>query len=208
MNIYGAAMSGPAVYVDQSTCYRINFAHALIWSNRSLLGGSPGHACIEIDGGAGYGADIICDGTYFVGGDTSIYITQGKPMVSAAGMLDNTTNGPVGGSGVQQIDTLLAGRTGKWLQAPLNAPWSGYFGYRTSGFGRTEVRGSIYGPNGSVATTFPAGYRPIIDSKFVAPMGTGVGVLTVGANGAVTPTQGAGQSQSGISLDGLTWASA
>jgi hypothetical protein len=206
MNIYGAAMSGPAMYVDQSSCYRINLSHALIWSNRSLLDGSPGHACVEIDGGAGFGGDVICDGTYFVGGDTSIYITQGKPMVSAAGMLDYTTNGPVAGSGVQPIDTLLAGRTGKWQKAALNVSWSGYLGYRTSGFGRTELRGTIYGPNGSVATTLPAGYRPVIDSKFVAPMGTGVGVLAIGADGHISPTQEGGQSQSGISLDGLSLA--
>ncbi|HEY1828201.1 MAG TPA: glycosyl hydrolase family 28-related protein [Acidimicrobiales bacterium] len=192
MNIYGLSMSGPTVHIDQGTCYAINLSDALIWANKSLLGASPGHACIQIDGTAGFGGDVMLNGTYCVEGDTSVYIASGTPTVSAVGLLDHTTNGPVGAPGLPEVNSLLMGRTGPWLTASLLSGWTGSAAYRFTSLGEVEMKGAISGPSGTPAFTVPAGYRPPKAMTLLALMGAGVGSVSVTTPGTVTPTLLAG----------------
>ena len=206
MNIYGAAMSGPAVHIDQGSCYAINLSDALIWANRS--GSSPGHACVQIDGSPGFGGDIILNGTYFVAGDTSVYVASGSPAINATGMMDHTTNGAVGGPNGPEIHALLLGTTGPWFAAPLKNGWTGVAHYRIDAVGRVEFRGRITGPSGRAAFAVPSGYYPTTAASpaLLALMGQGIGTVTVAnLGGSVTPVQVTGDSTKGVALDGLSY---
>jgi hypothetical protein len=205
MNIVGIQSKGPTIAIDQSTCYDIDLSNTRIWSNVTSGGASPGYPGVAISGAASYGGEYFFDNAYFVAGDTSIYVANATPFLTAGGMLDHTSNGPVAASGVPDINTLLLRRTGAWVSATLNPGWTGNVCYRASGFGRTEFRGAMSGPDQTVAFVLPLGYRPLADAKLVALAGSGFGALTIAAaSGSVTPSQGTGQAQSGIMLDGLS----
>jgi hypothetical protein len=203
MNIYGVDMSGPAVHVDQGTCYAINLSDALIFSNKS--GGSPGQAGVQIDGPPGYGAGVNLTGTFFVAGDTSVYVAEGSPTILATSLLDHTTNGPVAAAGVPAIFSLLEGYTGPWVAADLAKGWSGTAHYRIDGLGRVELRGRIVGPSGATALTLPNGYTPANIPTLLVLMGDGVGSLAIDDRGAVVPTQLSGDTTKGVVLDGLSF---
>ena len=205
MNIYGSEMSGPAVHIDQGSCYAINLSDALIWSGRS--GASPGHAGVQIDGAPGYGGDINLSGTYFVSGDSSVYVATGSPTINANGMVDHTTNGPVAAAGLPDIYSQLVGLTGPWFAATLRGGWTGNAHYRIDGLSRVELRGRITGPSGVAAFALPKGYYATASPPaLMALMGQGVGSIAINnGNGNVTPTQASGDTAKGVGLDGISF---
>jgi hypothetical protein len=203
MNIFGTGMTGPAIHIDQGSCYAINLSDALIWANKSGL--SPGQACVQIDGAAGFGGDIILNGTYFVAGDNSVYVATGSPTLTAFGMVDHTTFGPVGGSNVPEANSLLRGNTGPWLPATLLNGWIGTAHYRYDAASRVELRGKVIGKSGTAAFRLPAGYFPPTTPTLMVLMGTGMGSLGIGTSGLVTPTQVLGETTKGVLLDGVSF---
>ncbi len=203
MNIFGSGMSGPTVHVDQGSCYAINLSDALLWATKS--GVSPGHACVQLDGSPGFGGDLIVNGTYFVAGDSSVYVATGTPSVSAFGMVDHTTYGPVGGSGVPEVNSLLRGNTGPWIPATLQNGWIGTAHYRYDAASRVELRGKIIGASGIAAFRLPVGYYPPTTPTLMVLMGAGVGSLSIGTSGLVTPTQVLGGTTQGVLLDGVSF---
>jgi hypothetical protein len=205
MNIVGIGCQGPTVTIDQSTCYDVDLSNTRIWANKTNGGASPGFAGVAIDGHATYGGEFYFDNAYFVEGDTSIYVASAAPFLSAAGIMDHTINGPMAANGVQDINTLLLRRVGAWQTAALGSGWQGAVEFRSSGFGRTEFKGTMTGPTGTSAFTLPVGYRPMANATLVAAIGAGVGSVAVAASsGNVTVAQGSGQSSAGVSLDGLS----
>lgn len=80
-----------------------------------------------------------------------------------------------------------------WITPTLNAGWSQYgapwgttpaVGFRRSG-NRVEGQGLIIGPNGAVAFTLPAGYRPVRDIIRAATAGGAFSEIRILSNGNV-----------------------
>lgn len=211
MAILGTNLSGPTVDLSQGTLYAYGQYFRNCWISSTTTGGSPGRACIQIADGAGQSnayTFVKTDGTYFAGGDTSVYVTAtGNYRYSAVRWIyDGTTNGPLSGGSAPPIDVILGGRTGAWQTAALASPWSGSVSYRVDADGRIQLRGSASGgTSGSTLFTLSSGYRPTSTTLQIpaARSGGGLAFLSVNTSGAVQVTQVGSGSLGTVTADGV-----
>lgn len=219
--IIGDNLSGPTVDLYQSDLYGYgtDFSGCTVSSTLTPGGANPGHACFQISGTPvvqNRYTMVRTDGVRFLGGDTSVYIEAAGPwLYSARGWVqDSTANGPVAASGQPDIDTLLGGRTGRWVTAALQAPWTGSVFYRMGSDGVVQMKGSAQSSTGAGGQMFTldSGYYPTSGStlQLAAAMSNGqLGYVTVAASSSTT-TGGALSGSapgSGVSLhlDGISF---
>ena len=210
MRIAGDNLTGHTVDLDQSAGDTLDFSGCRI--SATPITGSPGHACIAVNssppGGAAKLPFLLTGRVRFTAGDTSVYLAgAGNYLYPALDwVIDATTNGPVAASGLNGIDTLLAGRAGPWVSVSLSSPWSGSVSYRFDSLGHVELKGTLTSSSGSGGTIFtlPAGYRPGGGSgptmQFPVALSNGVASVTVAGNGVVT---GPAPGTATVYLDGI-----
>jgi hypothetical protein len=188
--IIGDNLTSHTVDLDQSAGATLDFTGCKL---SATAGGS--RACIAVNGtppgGASHIPFAITDRARFVAGDTSVYLAAvGNYWYSALDwVVDLTTNGPTVGTGVNDPDTLLAGRLGAWKSAgSLSSPWSGSASYRMDTIGHVELKGTLASSSGSGGKIFtlPAGFRPLAAIQVAVALSTGPASVTVATNGDVT----------------------
>ncbi|HET7567524.1 MAG TPA: hypothetical protein VFJ91_05995 [Gaiellaceae bacterium] len=205
MQIVGDNLSGPTVDLGQGSAlgaYGYDFSGSTLSATPKSQ--KPGNACIQISEGPFYNTTWTfakMDRVRFLAGDSSVYIAanNGYFRYSAIGWIaDDTTYGPVGASNIDQIDTLLEGRTGAW-QTPgvngvpaLNSGWSGTVSYRIRSDRVVELKGSATCSTGAGTTIFslPAGYLPSGGTlRFAVSTSNGIKYVTVAASGGAVAIQ-------------------
>lgn len=208
--IAGDDLSGPVVDLDQSAGHALDFSGCWISSRQS--GQSPGLACIRVGGSPPSGSAPVVflktDRVNFVAGDTSVLIeAAGSYIYSALDWTgDGTANGPAAASGLPGIDTLLEGRTGRWVQAILQAPWSGTPMYRVGSDGLVELSGSVTsaGGGGTIFTLAPGYYDPSGPTLALpAATTTGATTVSVDSGGNVSASDPGGGNS--LCLDGIAF---
>jgi hypothetical protein len=215
-SIRGDGLGGPAVDLDQSAGYALDFSRCRIKSHVS--GSSPGKACIQVAGTPPGGLPtgihrqtfLITDGVRFLGGDSSVYFAVGSSAFLYTALdwvCDDTTSKAVSASGQPAADTLLAGRPGIWVNV-TSGYGTGTVGYRIDELGHVQLRGTVTGSGGTILT-LPAGYRPTpVDSNpmvfLAAPGTTGTGgktaTVSITSAGVVSATVTVGST---VNLDGI-----
>jgi hypothetical protein len=205
-----SSVTGPAIDLDQSSGYGLDFSKCWIWSVKPSQT-VAGTTCIQVSGQPPAGSSpktfLITDGAFFVGGANSVRFTgYGNYYSAAAWTYDQTVNGPTADAGLPAVDTLLRGRKGKWQTAAAPAPWSGTVSYRVDADGLVRLKGSVSSTGtggGPIINALPLGYRPGATIVLAATTSAGSATITVTPAGVVSGSSvPSGQT---LYLDGLTF---
>jgi hypothetical protein len=217
MAIRGDHLTGPTVDLGQGAgtgSYGFDFTGSTI--SAPTTGGSAGGAgtCISVTQGPFINTHwtfLKTEGVRFLSGDYSVYLgAVGYYLYSAIGWVsDDTTHGPAVASGIQDVNTLLLGRTGPWQTASLSGSWSGTVKYRVRSDGLIEFKGSATCTSvlgGGTLFTLPTGYRPNSGSgatvKIPVNKSTGVNWIEITSAGVVSSTASNGTV---VYLDGVAF---
>lgn len=214
LDIYGGNMTGPVVWLDQSSCYGLDFSHSWIWGSSA---GPAGEAFIYLANTPPSGVRrtfVKTDGCFFTNGTTgapSLYFeaANGWYQYSAIGWLADLA--PAAAAGLPGPDTLLIGRTGTWQAAAAGGGWSGTVNYRVMAEGWIELKGSLAysGSGNGTILTLPLGYQPDGAARELpAAATTGLAVIRIDTSGNVTAAAVNGTSfgsSTTLYLDGLSF---